>query len=271
MFKILQLTDLHFGEINKDSHQKDEATKMLITRLVQEHSPHFIAITGDVIWSLAPKSICTFREVLSFIDAFQIPFAVTFGNHDSEADFDRNVLNSILVEQPHFSQPTSFFNSNGRLNYYLEFQEGGIAHRLYFMDSGDYDVYQFGDYDFIQHDQIEWLVEHEKGFEGVSQLFIHIPIQEYSQAKQLGLAIGNQDEEVNHSGLNTGLFSHIYLHTNIKAIYCGHDHDNDFSADYFGIKLHYGRVTGFNTYGSLERGARLILMDKERIESFIVE
>nr|WP_228063839.1 MULTISPECIES: metallophosphoesterase family protein [unclassified Streptococcus] len=271
VFKILQLTDLHFGEIHENSKQGDAATKCLITRLVKEQNPNFIAITGDLIWSLAKKSMVTFKEVLSFINAFDIPFAVTFGNHDSEADFDREALNVILLEQPNFIIPKSLFNVAGRLNYYFECQDAGVSHRLYFIDSGDYDAHGFDEYDFIQHEQIDWLVENEKGFDGISQLFIHIPLQEYSNAKQLGLAIGHQDEEINCPGLNTGLFSRIYLHTKIKAIYCGHDHDNDFSADYFGIKLNYGRVTGFNTYGKLERGGRLILIEEETIKSFIVE
>lgn len=271
MFKILQLTDLHFGDIHPDSQRGDAATKELITRLVDEHSPDLIAITGDLIWSLAKESLVTFREVLAFINAFELPFAVTFGNHDSEADFDREALNLILLEQPHFVTPQALFRADGRLNYYVEFQDGGVSHRLYFIDSGDYDTYSFGEYGFIEPQQIDWLVENEKGFDGISQLFIHIPLEEYNRAKQMGLAVGHQDEEINCPGLNTGLFSRLYLHTKIKAVYCGHDHDNDFSADYFGIQLNYGRVTGFNTYGHLKRGGRLILVEEERIQSSIVE
>lgn len=271
MLKILQLTDLHFGEIHEESRDRDAATKALISRLVMEHRPQFIAVTGDIIWSLAKKSLQTFREVLAFINDFGIPFAVTLGNHDAEADFDREVLNAIVLDQTNFIIPTSLLNIGGRLNYYIELQDAGISHRLYFMDSGDYDAHRFGEYDFIQHEQIDWLVKNEKDFSGISQLFLHIPVPEYKTARQLGLAIGHQDEEINCPGLNTGLFSHIYLHTHIKAIYCGHDHDNDFSAHYFGIQLNYGRVTGFNTYGSLERGGRLIMIEKDKISSIIVE
>lgn len=271
MFKILQLTDLHFGEIHEESRDRDVATKELVIRLVNEHTPNLIAITGDLIWSLAKKSLSTFREVLSFMNDFGIPFAVTLGNHDAESDFNREVLNTIVLEQANFIIPRSLLNIDGRLNYYVEIQDAGLPHRLYFMDSGDYDTHQFGEYDFIQHEQIKWLVENEGGFSGISQLFLHIPVPEYRTAQQLGLAIGHQDEEINCPGLNTGLFSHIYLHTNIKAVYCGHDHDNDFSAHYFGIQLNYGRVTGFNTYGSLARGGRLITIEKERISSVIVE
>ncbi len=31
--------------------------------------------------------------------------------------------------------------------------------------------------------------------------------------------------------------------------FVGHDHVNDFVGDLYGIRLCYGRATGFNTYG----------------------
>lgn len=272
MLKILQLTDLHFGNLYPESIQINEATKALITRLIHTNQPDFIAITGDVIYSKAPNSLSTFEDVLSFINSFDIPFAATFGNHDSEGEFSRDVINDILLSQSNFIEPRSLFNDNDRLCYYTELVVDSHTHRLYFIDSGDYDKLQVGEYDYITHAQIEWLVDTDKSFSGTSQLFIHIPIPEYETAKSLGLAEGNQDEEICCPKLNTGLFSQLLLNgLSVKAIYCGHDHDNDFTADYCGIKLNYGRVTGFNTYGSLRRGGRMIEIDGSGFNSYIVE
>ncbi|ARQ06188.1 Phosphodiesterase YaeI [Macrococcoides canis] len=272
MFKILQLTDLHFGDLLPESSHIDQVTKALITRLIHTNQPDFIAITGDLIWSKVSNSLTTFRDVLAFINSFNIPFAATFGNHDSEGDFSRDVINEILLSQSNFIEPQSLFNDNDRLCYYTELVVDGHTHRLYFIDSGDYDKLQVGEYDYITHAQIEWLVEADKAFIGTSQLFIHIPIPEYATAKSLGLAEGHQDEEICCPKLNTGLFSQLLLNgLSVKAIYCGHDHDNDFTADYCGIKLNYGRVTGFNTYGSLRRGGRMIELDGSAFTSYIVE
>lgn len=47
----------------------------------------------------------------------------------------------------------------------------------------------------------------------------------------------------------------------MEAVFCGHDHDNDFWGDYNGIKLFYGRKTGYGGYGPpwyMQRGARVI-------------
>lgn len=271
MFKILQLTDLHFGTITKESNLIDDVTKSLITRLVNTHNPHFIAITGDLVWSLTENSLETFEMVLSFINDFNIPFAVTFGNHDSEGNYSRKSIYALLLKQSHFIEPIAMFEKDHRLCYYHAFINDGVNHRLYFMDSGDYDAHGFGEYDYIQPEQIQWLVDCERDFDGVSQLFIHIPIPEYNEAKLLGFAVGNQDEEVCCPKLNTGLFSQLFLKTNVKAVYCGHDHDNDFTANYKGISLNYGRVTGFNTYGKLLRGGRLIQVDGRHVSSSIVE
>ena len=32
-------------------------------------------------------------------------------------------------------------------------------------------------------------------------------------------------------------------------MFCGHDHDNDFTINLYGIRLSFGRVGGYNTYG----------------------
>lgn len=272
MFKILQLTDLHFGEILQESPQIDNVTKTLIKRLIKENNPDFIVITGDLIWSLSPNSLKTFQDVLSFINAFQIPFAITLGNHDSESDFSRSELNEIILAQSNFTKHEALFEDNGCLCYYVPLNIEGVNHRLYFIDSGDYDANKIGKYDYIKHQQIEWLIKADKDFNGVGQLFFHIPIPEYKDAKQLGLAQGNQDEEVCCPQLNTGLFSQLIVNnSSVKAMYCGHDHNNDFEADYHGIKLNYGRITGFNTYGTLRRGGRIIELNGEVIHSYIVE
>ena len=35
----------------------------------------------------------------------------------------------------------------------------------------------------------------------------------------------------------------------MKAIFCGHDHNSDYSGFYKDIELIYGRKTGFGSYG----------------------
>lgn len=38
---------------------------------------------------------------------------------------------------------------------------------------------------------------------------------------------------------------------NILGVFVGHQHNNDFKVDYFGMELHFGRKTGVSNYGPL--------------------
>lgn len=56
-------------------------------------------------------------------------------------------------------------------------------------------------------------------------------------------------------------------------MFAGHDHNNDFSGNYYGIDLVYGRKTGYGCYGpppGMQRGARVIILKEEGgYESYI--
>jgi hypothetical protein len=54
----------------------------------------------------------------------------------------------------------------------------------------------------------------------------------------------------------------------VAGTFCGHDHINDFTGSLHGIRLSYGRATGYNTYGreGFMRGARVIRMTQDRMD-----
>jgi 3',5'-cyclic AMP phosphodiesterase CpdA len=51
------------------------------------------------------------------------------------------------------------------------------------------------------------------------------------------------------AALNTGLYAAMKEMNDIKALWVGHDHKNDFYGDFYGITLGYGRKTGYGGYG----------------------
>ncbi len=55
-FKILQLTDMHFGE----SNLKDLLTMSLQTFLIKKVNPDFVALTGDEVSGYAWDNTTTF-------------------------------------------------------------------------------------------------------------------------------------------------------------------------------------------------------------------
>ena len=63
------------------------------------------------------------------------------------------------------------------------------------------------------------------------------------------------------------LFAALHEAGDVMGTFVGHEHINDFWGDLHGIRLCYGRTTGFNSYGreGFPRGARVIeLTEGER-------
>ena len=56
----------------------------------------------------------------------------------------------------------------------------------------------------------------------------------------------------------------------IKAIFCGHDHVNDYDGLLDGVRLDYLRATGYSGYGGekVKKGATLITLDLKNIGEF---
>ena len=89
---------------------------------------------------------------------------------------------------------------------------------------------------------------------------MHIPLQEYMFMVR-DKAFGQMHDVTSCGAINTGMFSvfkqqntmgnmHFIIKIiNIIGVFCGHDHNNDFHGDYFGIKLFFGRKTGYGGYG----------------------
>lgn len=78
---------------------------------------------------------------------------------------------------------------------------------------------------------------------------------------ELNTVYGWRNEHVSCQAVDTGLYAAFKIIGNVEAVFCGHDHDNDFWGDYNGVKLFYGRKTGYGGYGPLpwmQRGARVL-------------
>ena len=73
-------------------------------------------------------------------------------------------------------------------------------------------------------------------------LFTHIPLQEYREVENIKEFHGIFNEPIACSKINSGLFSQMLLNGDIEGMFCGHDHDNDFTINLYGIRLSFGRV-----------------------------
>ncbi|OPA73298.1 hypothetical protein BVG16_29275 [Paenibacillus selenitireducens] len=89
-----------------------------------------------------------------------------------------------------------------------------------------------------------------------------LPIPEYREAWERGEVTGTKHESVCCPELNSGLFTAIVECGDVIGTFAGHDHENDYVAAWHGIKLAYGRVSGYGGYGNLKRGARVIQLQE---------
>ncbi len=185
-------------------------------------------------------------------------------------------------------------NIDGFGNYAVNVKNsaGVITQSFFLMDTGSYvDNDYFGalwKYDGLHQNQIDWYEATLKEFEKQNQLagasmpksmlFIHIPMEEYKIAwdeyvnnnyqetedvKYFHGESGEPGEDVYPSLYPDNMFETIEKLGSTQAIFCGHDHLNNFSISYKGVRLTYGftidylAYTGIKDYGR-QRGCTLI-------------
>lgn len=270
-FKILQFTDIHLGN-GIDGAEKDEKSIALMEKLIKEEQPDFIIHTGDQNWSHGVEDpIRGFRLAISPAVKSGIPFACVFGNHDAEENVTREQLMDVMLENETCFAEHGPKDITGVGNYVLTIkgtrdeQEQAI---LYFLDSGQDAPEAIGGYEWIHADQVAWYVTESRkmtmkhGAPLPSLAFFHIPLPEYETVLTKGRVYGHKMEQVCCPRINSGLFTAMIDMGDVMGTFVGHDHDNDFVGLLNGIRLCCGRVTGYNTYGNLQRGARVIQLQE---------
>jgi hypothetical protein len=156
-----------------------------------------------------------------------------------------------------------------------------VAAALYCLDSGAYNDLGVGHYAWIALDQIAWYARSARSFapsrRGSDPLpalaFIHIPLPEWDQMWRTQVCRGHRHEPVCSPALNSGFFAAVREAGDVMGIFCGHDHLNDFEGELHGVRLAYGRATGFGEYGreGYPRGARVIRLHEgeRRFETWV--
>jgi predicted phosphodiesterase len=264
--KILQLTDLHlaFGISNRDQMTYD-----LIENLAKSDDYDLIVITGDM--TMSPHAPSLFRGLIKHMESLEIPWTFVFGNHDN--DFNDY---SELLEQIHDTTYLYFKNGPKMLdggigNFKINFiYQDDIIYHAYFLDSKtERKIYseEEGEYGYLSTAQVSWYENSVSTDLVESVVFMHIPLRQYIDPEIYDGEF--QEDKVYAQGIDTGFFDVMVSNGMSKAVFVGHDHLNDFSFTKDDILLAYGRISGYTSYGYLERGGRHIEINDQVITTYV--
>ncbi len=282
-FTIVQFTDLHFGDGMDGADEVNGKTAALMQRVIDAEQPDLIVLTGDMIWANGvedPKA--AYRKAISTVANGSIPWTAVLGNHDVEGTAAKEELMQIQQESLSCLSESGPEHINGVGNFVLTVKDAAGAEdcaAFFLFVSGDHAPEAIGGYSYIHTDQVGWYDEQSRllteaaGKVLPSLAFLHIPFPEYEQAWGDEAVVGVKNEMVCCPRINTGLFAAMVQRGDVVGTFVGHDHDNDYSGTVHGIRLSYGRVTGYNCYGGLTRGARVIKLQEgsREFDSYIVE
>ena len=259
-FRILQLTDLHFG-IETDLAEK---TALLRERIRRE-APDLIILTGDNFMYASRETVVllfqTLNEECRLLSEARpdrlTKFAVTFGNHDNQGTYDSYFVARTLLgfaapdgEEREAGRYAAFVDFEGdalygNANYFIDLVddparggEADVVYRLHIIDSNSYHFlgFQYG-YDVIHEDQLAHIErirrEATADTDYIGLAFFHIPLSEYALAKEQYetapdpslVGQGEWREKIYEPYTNNG--AHFRMReAGILGYFVGHDHVN---------------------------------------------
>lgn len=298
-FKILQLTDIHLGG-SPISVYKDYKALNACYDLINNTKPDLVVVTGDLVF---PMGIMSFSlnnsapivQFATFMRNIGIPWAFTYGNHDTEI-MAKNSVTEIQEMYKSLSYKTSANllypyvepDIKGRNNQEIEIRnaDGSLNQALFLLDSNDYTGNGVNDYDYIHDDEVDWYAKQVKKLDAQegknvsSLLFFHMPLQQYRTAYQLYESGSNDvkyffgengEKMINKvccSNYPSKLFDTAKKLGSTTAMFCGHDHYNNMSLEYQGIRLTYGMSIDYLAMPGIDkdtkqRGGTLITLHKD--------
>jgi len=290
---------------------QDINSTRVMNSILDVESPQLVVLNGDLIAGEATyleNSTAYFDLIVAPLVERGIPWASTYGNHDSNFNLSRAALfgreNSYLLS---LTQLISLPGDAGITNFYVpvypsDSSSNTPALMLWFFDSRGGKKFQVpssaedaGIPEVVHDSAIAWFKETSvriaANYDKIipSLAFFHIPpstmVELQSQgvdpSKEPGI---NDDVPVAAQEGDESFVSAILNTPGLLATFSGHDHGNDWCYKWTGEKVHedgskmglfhcFGRHSGYGGYGDWVRGSRQILMKEdtlfEEIETWI--
>ncbi len=301
-------TDLKIGENGKfrimvinDTHDDETTDSRLIKGLnaaFESEKPDLVIFNGDIFYErflnpTAEKLFASMNGIFQVVEDAKIPFALTFGNHDTQYGVLATELMAYCIETFDYCVAAEDGYDAGTYNLPIRNKNGQIIFNIYLMDTHSKDAN--GDYDGVSEEQINWyeaksdeLKAENDGVPVPSYVFEHIPVRQIysilekvpfgtenatftpngyhivSPEKHLG---GNFYEYPNPTGDITNRQYESWVEKgDIVAAFFGHDHTNSFYGKTDdGIILGFNASFGWKAYGmgGATRQIKMIVVDED--------
>ncbi len=306
-FKIMQITDMQ--EIPAVSPD----TVNLLEAAVEAEKPDLVVYTGDQIKGygvtykgkgreLENAVAKTIKTLLEPVIKRNIPYAVTFGNHDRQVGIsNKDQFEKIYKKLGNcIGEQAEGIDGGGTCFIPIKASDGSDrdVFNLYLFDSGT-DA-KGGGYEPFDENIIKWYqctrdsLKEKNGGYVPSIVFQHIPMCEYydvlkqvskhekgairafrahkNEYYKLGDTCQKDDvllEPPSIPNENTGEFDAISQCGDVMAVFVGHDHKNSFVGRYKNVDLGFTQSSGFNVYGNrVKRGVRIIVLNEDKPDTY---
>lgn len=303
--KVMQISDL------QDTKNTSVDTLNFVDDAIAKVKPDFIIITGDQLdvvglWGKgekAEKNVETaIRRLFSAIEKHNIPYVLTFGNHDREtgvpnekqAEIYATLKNCICFDDINDGRPDV-----GTFNVPVLSTDGkSVSLNFFVMDT--HSKTKGVGFEGVNDAQLDWYrktgeeLRSENGGETVpSMVFQHIPVSNImelfkevpkgTKGAQCDFVKDNKkywvldEEKLFHNytygetpsmTLGTKQFDEMKAQGDVFAMYFGHDHYNSFAGKVDGIDLGYCPGMGYNSYGTKHRAFRVFEFDENDVKNY---
>ena len=293
---ILQLADIHFSFATDKEEQRE-----YLQTLIKKSEADIVIMTGDQVLSANASSYTSLLDIIE--ESSCSYFAFVYGNHDEQGFFDK--LFPIREGLKRSKCLNTYLDDDlfGDTNFVINIKDGAnLAWQLYCLDSGSLNPGSFKiPYDVIHDEQISWYenqvkLAQQSNPNSKSLCYFHIPLWEFEYAYRHAYGKANEstpgkirnfsgtmnEYPYEVEGLGTTQVFAGYKRTSFfevaeklgstKAISVGHDHKNNFCAEYYldeskkddPIALCYGLKSGNGlSYRDDMQGGNLIKINKD--------
>ena len=295
--KVLQISDL------QDNRFTCVDTLRFMEAAVKKIKPDLIVFTGDQLdvvdlWGKGERCRRNVEKAInrlfSVFESFNIPFVLTFGNHDRETGLPNDEQAKIYAKMKNcicFDDVNDGRPDAGTFNVPIMSSDGSrTAMNIYVFDTGSKTN---GVYGGVRKEQLEWLDKTSREVNADSIVFQHIPVDEiYELLEKVPKgtegaepAYGNRKGEYyrRRDGIKfmgeygetpaalpreCGEFEQLKKQGDVFAVYCGHDHYDSLVGTVDGIDLGYCPGAGYNTYGIYQREVRVFEFNENDVKNY---